>query len=185
MDIKNFKNLKDNLLKDNIILKFVVTVEAVLIVFLVYIVIERTDSQKTVFMPPQSTYKEFWISGDQVSKSYLENIGAFIAYNLLNINKGNANVLLSNLLPLVQSSTYYEVKKELQQLQNYIVQNQIARSFYLGYVEQTKRNQIAVHGSISDAISSKVIRNKKIKLIIDYKIKFGRFYIVNLAIEDD
>ena len=179
------KRFKDNILKDNILLKFIVSVEAILILFLVYIVIERTDSQKTVFMPPQSTYKEFWISGNQVSKSYLENIGSFIAYNLLNVTKGNANELLSNLLPLVQSSTYYDVKKELQQLQNYIVQNQISRSFYLGYIEQTKSNQIIVYGSISDAISSKIIRTKKIKLIIDYNIKFGRFYIVNLSIKDD
>ncbi len=185
MDIKRFQNLKDNILKDNILLKFIVVVEALLIIFLVYVVVERTDSQKTVFMPPQTTYKEFWISGNQVSKSYLENIASFIAYNLLNVTSGNSNILLSNLLPLVDSSTFYEVKKELKQLQNYIVENQISRSFFLGYIKQTGKNQVTVYGSISDAISSKIIRTSKVKLVVDFKIKFGRFYIVNLSIKDD
>lgn len=185
MELKKYKNLKDSYIKDNFLLKFIITIEALLISFLVFIVIEKTDSQKTVFLPPQSTYKEFWISGDTVSKSYLETIGAFISYNLLNVNRDNADRLISNLLPLVKSDNYYEVKMELTKLHNYVVQNQLARAFYLNEVKQITDNQIVVFGSLVDSMSTKVIRNSKIKLVIDYEIKFGQFYITNLSLQDD
>lgn len=185
MELKKYKNLKDSYIKDNFLLKSIIIIEALLISYLVFIVIEKTDSQKTVFLPPQSTYKEFWISGDTVSKSYLETIGAFISYNLLNVNRDNADRLISNLLPLVKSDNYYEVKMELTKLHNYVVQNQLARAFYLNEVKQTTDNQIVVHGSLVDSMSTKVIRNSKIKLVVDYEIKFGQFHITNLSLQDD
>lgn len=185
MELKKYKNLKDSYIKDNFLLKSIIIIEALLISYLVFIVIEKTDSQKTVFLPPQSTYKEFWVSGDTVSKSYLETIGAFISYNLLNVNRDNADRLISNLLPLVKSDNYYEVKMELTKLHNYVVQNQLARAFYLNEVKQITDNQIVVFGSLVDSMSTKVIRNSKIKLVIDYEIKFGQFYITNLSLQDD
>lgn len=185
MEFKTYKNLKDSYIKDNFLLKSIIIIEALLISYLVFIVIEKTDSQKTVFLPPQSTYKEFWVSGDTVSKSYLETIGAFISYNLLNVNRDNADRLISNLLPLVKSDNYYEVKMELTKLHNYVVQNQLARAFYLNEVKQITDNQIVVYGSLVDSMSTKVIRNSKIKLVIDYEIKFGQFYITNLSLQDD
>lgn len=185
MEFKKYKNLKDNYIKDNFLLKSIIIIEALLISYLVFIVIEKTDSQKTVFLPPQSTYKEFWVSGDTVSKSYLETIGAFISYNLLNVNRDNADRLISNLLPLVKSDNYYEVKMELTKLHNYVVQNQLARAFYLNEVKQITDNQFVVFGSLVDSMSTKVIRNSKIKLVVDYEIKFGQFYITNLSLQDD
>lgn len=185
MELKRHKSFKDNLIKDNLLLKSIIVIEALLISYLIFIVVEKTDSQKTVFMPPQTTYKEFWVAGDTVSKSYLETIGAFISYNLLNVNRDNANRLISNLLPLVKSDNYYEVKMELTKLHNYVVQNQLARAFYLNNVSQTSENQIVVYGNLVDSMSTKVIRNSKIKLVVDYEIKFGQFYITKLSLQDD
>ena len=184
MQFEKFINSKDNLAKNNILLKTVLIVEAVLIVVQSFIIVNKTNSQRTVFVPPQNTYKEFWVSGDQVSQSYLENIGTFIGYNLLNITKSDAPQLLANILPLVESETYYEVKKQLQLLQDYIIQNNISRSFYIDHVEIKTSSQIIVHGSISDAIPSKIINTKKIDLIVDFRVRYGLFRIVNLQIQD-
>lgn len=184
MFFNRYRNIKDNFAKENVLLKTVIVILVVLIMYLIYIVVSRTDSQRTVFLPPQSTYKEFWISGDEVSKSYLETVGSFIAYNLLNVSKDNAKLLLSNILPLVDSNTYYEVKQELQKMHNYIVSNQMSRTFYLGEVEQTGNSQMIVSGTLRDSISTKIIKTEQVRLVIDYKIKFGLFHIVNLTLED-
>jgi conjugal transfer pilus assembly protein TraE len=183
--LEKFKNLKDNYLKENALLKSVLVIEGVLIVYLIYTVVEKTDSQRTVFLPPQNTYKEFWISGDTVSKTYLETMGNFIAHNLLNITKDNSAQMIENILPLVDSMTYYEVKKELQKMHEYVKDNNLARSFYIGYIETLPNNKIVVNGSLADSISNKIVRTQNVKLEINYKVKFGLFHILNLNLVDE
>lgn len=183
MDFLKFKSIKDNLLKENILLKSVIVVEGVLIASLAFTLISNSNSQRTVFLPPQATYQEFWVSGDQVSKSYLENVSSFVAYNLLNISPDNANSLLSNLLPLVDSDSYYKVKEELTKMHNHILSNQISRTFYAGTVQIVGNNKLILGGVIKDAISQKIVKSENVNLVIEYKIKFGRFYITNLGLE--
>ena len=177
-----FKNLKDNILSQNALLKFSVVLMALSNIYLVNQVITNSNSKKTVFLPPQNTYKEFWVSGDVVSESYKEMIGNFIAHNLLNVSVNNANTLVSNIIPLVHSSTYKKVRIELKKMVNYIISNNISRSFHISSIKTHQKNKIIVNGSISDFITSKLLRSKDVNLEIDYKVKYGQFYIVNLKL---
>ena len=182
MDFKIFKNYKDNILSQNAILKFSVVLMTVSNIYLVTQLVNNSNSQKTVFLPPQNTYKEFWVSGDVVSESYKQMIGNFIAQNMLNISYNNANLIVSNILPLVHSSTYKDVRLELKKMVNYIISNDISRSFFISKIDITQKDKIIVHGSITDFITSKVLRNKDVSLEIDYTVKYGQFFIVNLKL---
>ena len=96
MDFKIFKNYKDNILSQNAILKFSVVLMTVSNIYLVTQLVNNSNSQKTVFLPPQNTYKEFWVSGDVVSESYKQMIGNYIAQNMLK-NK-NLDAVCLNIL---------------------------------------------------------------------------------------
>ena len=182
MDFKIFKNYKDNILSQNVILKLSVVLMTVSNIYLATQHVNNSNSQKTVFLPPQNTYKEFWVSGDVVSESYKQMIGNFIAQNMLNISYNNANLIVSNILPLVHSNTYKDVRLELKKMVNYIISNDIARSFFISKIDITQKDKIIVHGSITDFITSKVLRNKDVSLEIDYTVKYGQFFIVNLKL---
>ena len=182
MDFKIFKNYKDNILSQNVILKLSVVLMTVSNIYLATQLVNNSNSQKTVFLPPQNTYKEFWVSGDVVSESYKQMIGNFIAQNMLNISYNNANLIVSNILPLVHSNTYKDVRLELKKMVNYIISNDIARSFFISKIDITQKDKIIVHGSITDFITSKVLRNKDASLEIDYTVKYGQFFIVNLKL---
>ena len=182
MDFKIFKNYKDNILSQNVILKLSVVLMTVSNIYLATQLVNNSNSQKTVFLPPQNTYKEFWVSGDVVSESYKQMIGNFIAQNMLNISYNNANLIVSNILPLVHSNTYKDVRLELKKMVNYIISNDIARSFFISKIDITQKDKINVHGSITDFITSKVLRNKDVSLEIDYTVKYGQFFIVNLKL---
>ncbi len=182
MDFKIFKNYKDNILSQNVILKLSVVLMTVSNIYLATQLVNNSNSQKTVFLPPQNTYKEFWVSGDVVSESYKQMIGNFIAQNMLNISYNNANLIVSNILPLVHSNTYKDVRLELKKMVNYIISNDIARSFFISKIDITQKDKIIVHGSITDFITSKVLRNKDVSLEIDYTVKYGQFFIVNLKL---
>ena len=182
MDFKIFKNYKDNILSQNVILKLSVVLMTVSNIYLATQLVNNSNSQKTVFLPPQNTYKEFWVSGDVVSESYKQMIGNYIAQNMLNISYNNANLIVSNILPLVHSNTYKDVRLELKKMVNYIISNDIARSFFISKIDITQKDKIIVHGSITDFITSKVLRNKDVSLEIDYTVKYGQFFIVNLKL---
>jgi conjugal transfer pilus assembly protein TraE len=182
MDFKIFKNYKDNILSQNVILKLSVVLMTVSNIYLATQLVNNSNSQKTVFLPPQNTYKEFWVSGDVISESYKQMIGNFIAQNMLNISYNNANLIVSNILPLVHSNTYKDVRLELKKMVNYIISNDIARSFFISKIDITQKDKIIVHGSITDFITSKVLRNKDVSLEIDYTVKYGQFFIVNLKL---
>jgi hypothetical protein len=65
---------------------------------------------------------------------------------------------------------------------NYIISNDISRSFFISKIDITQKDKIIVHGSITDFITSKVLRNKDVSLEIDYTVKYGQFFIVNLKL---
>ena len=182
MNFQIFKNYKDNILSQNAILKLSVALMTVSNIYLVTQLVNNSNSQRTVFLPPQNTYKEFWVSGDVVSESYKQMIGNFIGQNMLNISFNNANLIVSNILPLVYSSTYKDVRLELKKMVNYIISNDISRSFFISKIDITQKDKIIVHGSITDFITSKVLRNKDVSLEIDYTVKYGQFFIVNLKL---
>jgi len=182
MEFKIFKSLKDNILSQNALLKFSMVLLTISNIYLVQQVVSNSNSERTVFLPPQNTYKEFWVSGDIVSESYKEMIGNFIAHNLLNISVNNANVLVSNIIPLVHSSTYKTVRVELKKMVNFIISNDISRSFHISTIKTHIKNKIVVNGSISDFITTKLLRTKDVNLEIDYEVKYGQFYIINLKL---
>ena len=183
MDFIKFKNAKDSLLGQNLVLKVGIIAMVVTNIYLVHTVVKKTDSQRTVFIPPQNTYKEFWVNGNTVSNSYLTMMGNFVSHNILNVSTKNAEMLMGNILPLVASSSFTEVKKELQRMYNFLKDNQMSRVFYLSFVDTSTPNKLIVKGSISDFVSSQALRTKQINLEIDYNIEFGRFYIVNLSLK--
>ena len=189
MLIKHYKYKLDRLRKKFSVTKFVAIVQSLTIVFLVFVIVSKTNSQRTVFLPPQKAYKEFWVSGNQLSKSYKEMIGIYISYTLLNIQKHNVDSSLANLMPFVDSSAYKDVTLQLKKLYEYITFNNVSRTFYYSFMEYSKaksiQNFLYVHGSIKDSIQDKVISTKKVILKIGYKIDFGMFKITSIDLEED
>lgn len=186
MTLFNHKNEKDTTIKQNLLLKTILIAQSLLIAILVMTVVYKTNSQRTVFIPPQTTYKEFWVSGDVVSKSYLEMIGNFVAQNLLSVTRDNAEVTMGNILPLVDSSSFNDVKLELRKMHKYIIENNIARTFHFQSVESNmETSQIIVYGMLSDSISNKVLKSRQATLTISYKVSYGQFYILNLELKEE
>ena len=189
MEFKKYISIKDNLIKNNLLLKFTIVVQTILIIYLIETVLYRTDNQKTVFLPPQVTYKEFWVTNNEVSRSYLDNIGAFIAYNILNVDKYNLKDVAMNIMPLVDTHSLKEVAKELRKMAKYIKDNELSRIFYLKntstkFDKEKKQKYIIVSGLLKESVDNSIVSAKKVDLIIGYKIKFGKFYITNLELKD-
>lgn len=179
-----YKNKMDKYLLENITFRTVTLILSLLIVFLVWIIVSRTDSQKVVFMPPKIINQEFWIAGNEVSKTYLHEMGQFVSFNLLNITKENANNNIENLLTLVDSNFYNEVKIKLLEQTNYIIDNAISRTFFVSSIDADTKGLIKVFGVVKDIIGDKVVRSSQSIVNIHYEINQGRFVLNDVLIEE-
>ena len=182
---KFYKNNLDKYILENITFRFITSALLIVIVFLIWIIISRTNTEKIVFMPPKVMAQEFWISGNEVSKSYLEEMAQFIAFNLMNVTKSNAISNIDNLMPLIEPEFYNKVKTVLVEQNEYIVDNAISRTFFLSQVNADTKGIIEVYGVVKDIIGDKVITSKQYIINIGYKIKQGRFFINSIEAKEN
>lgn len=180
-----FKNKLDKYIFENINFRLVTTVLVLLIAYLTWIIVSRTDSQKIVFMPPKIISQEFWITGNEVSKSYLHEMAQFVIFNLLNITKHNASSNVDNIMPLIDPAYYNQVKTELVAQNEYVIANSISRTFFLSAIDADSKGTIIVQGVMKDIIGDKVVNSNPYLINIGYKIEQGRFWINAIEVKEN
>jgi conjugal transfer pilus assembly protein TraE len=164
--------------------KLTIALVAVIIVNLilgVYILTFATNS-RTVFLPSFNATQEFWVSGREVSSTYLEQIGRYIADVLWNVSVDNAKNVKSAILPLAPSEYWNDVDRAISRQLSYITDNAITRVFHpTGIDYRSERNAIYVRGTLKEMTGDVVALNKTTTLRIQYKIENGRFWLLGIA----
>ena len=174
---KFYKNKLDRYIFENITFRIITIALLMIIIYLVWILSTRINEQKIVFMPPKVITQEMWVKGNEVSKSYLQDMGQFIASNLLNITKDNAKNNVDNIMHLIEPQFYNKVRAELIAQTEYIINNSISRTFFLASVNADTKGLIKVMGVIKDIIGDKVVSSENYIVEIGYKMEQGRFWI--------
>ncbi|MDD3476969.1 MAG: TraE/TraK family type IV conjugative transfer system protein [Sulfurimonas sp.] len=180
-----FKFKMDKYIYENWTFRIVTIVLLGVIIFQSYLISSRMDNQKVVFMPPKVVNQEFWVTGNEVSKSYLNEMAQFTVFNLMNVTKETAKHNIDNLLVLVSPDYYYEVKANLIEQMNYITDNAISRVFFPSVVNVDQKGLIKVTGVMKDIISDKIMKSEQAVVRIEYQIKQGRFWIYDIKITKD
>lgn len=175
----------DKYIYENWTFRIVTIILLGVIIFQSYLISSRMDNQKVVFMPPKIINQEFWVTGNEVSKSYLNEMAQFTVFNLMNVTKETAKNNIDNLLILVSPDYYYEVKSNLIEQMNYITDNAISRVFFPSVVNVDQKGLIKVTGIMKDIISDKIMKSEQVVVRIEYQIKQGRFWIYDIKIIKD
>jgi conjugal transfer pilus assembly protein TraE len=145
-----------------------------------YILMFATNS-RTVFLPSFNATQEFWVAGDRVSSSYLEQIGRYIADVLWNVTPDNAKNVKPAIMPLVPSRYWTDVDRSITQQLSYISDNAIVRIFHPVSIDYSERNFIYIKGTLKEMTGDVVALNKTAILRIQYKIENGRFWLLGIA----
>ena len=182
---KFYKNKLDRYIFENITFRIITIALLMIIIYLVWILSTRINEQKIVFMPPKVITQEMWVKGNEVSKSYLQDMGQFIASNLLNITKDNAKNNVDNIMHLIEPQFYNKVRAELIAQTEYIINNSISRTFFVSSVNADTKGLIKVMGVIKDIIGDKVVNSENYIVEIGYKMEQGRFWINSIDSKND
>lgn len=98
-----------NLHRRNTGLGLVVAVQATALLVLAAVVLGLLDKQRTVLVPPAIS-QSFWVSNGAASNSYLEQMGSFIAWLVLDVTPSSIDWKKDTLLSYVEPAQHGELK---------------------------------------------------------------------------
>jgi len=182
MNINIFKSKFNNLVAQNLANKIVVIIFAFIIGIEGIVINDLIGKQRTIILPCGNIVKEFWVTGNKVSKNYLQRQAQFISSSLHTTNPKNAKKQFFSILPLIEPAQYNKVKKEFLKQIRYLVDNDISTVFYPSSYDY-KENEIIVEGVKNNTIGNKIVTSKNIKFKIKFYMKDGRFYIKSLKVD--
>lgn len=178
---KNFKTKYDQLVAkelankaSNIILSVALAISS----FTVY----QLYSSERVVVVPTNVSKEFWVSTNKLSESYLNQMGQYISTSLLNVSPNSAKQQFELVLDLAAPEFYQTLKLELNNQTRYLTENGITSAFYPKSYKFEK-DKIIINGQKNNIIGDRIVEKKDIVLTVFYIVQNGRFYISRFEIK--
>lgn len=139
----------------------------------------QTGETKTAFVPPEIT-RPFWISSEDASQEYFEDLGQFINSLTLNVTpetvKRTCDQYLSYVLPKDRDT--YRKRCDLQIAR---VKRDGSSSMFSTKVLRTdlKHKRVAMTGDFVTIVSGKPFPPRLQTYVIEFVHSAGRFYITN------
>lgn len=159
-----------------IILVFVILIQGILNYNLI-------TANRTIVLPPAVT-KEFWATDKQISESYFEQIGFYIADRVLSVSPETVDSSYISLLPFFDSSSQNlkSVRDKLKEQADFIKSEKMYQIFYpLRMYPDYSKKQIKIEGPMKKFIGELLVQeSNKSYITITYDIKAGRFMIKSL-----
>lgn len=142
-------------------------------------------SKKSVIVLPPKVDKEFWVSGDTLSTSYLEQVGYFIADRIMSVSPQNVDRSLDAVKPFF--TTDPDKLKALDEvfikIAQTIKENDYYQSFYpLRFYVDKKGNSLVIEGVVRKMAGMQYIGEERKRVEIKFIIKNGRFFVESIEV---
>ena len=152
--------------------------------FSVYLAATADKSMKVEVMAPPTVVKDFWVSNKYFDEDYLQQMGVFLGYMVLNATPKSLNFQLDLLKPYLSPDAYTREEVEIDLRKKKYEKYQITTSFTPIRVYTPKDKSICkieVEGYLSKKIGNKGLPEKAGKLTLDCININGRFYVTNIS----
>lgn len=140
-------------------------------------------ANRTIVLPPAVT-KEFWATDKQISESYFEQIGFYIADRVLSVSPETVDSSYISLLPFFDSNSesLKAVRDKLKSQAEFIKAEKMYQVFYpLRMYPDYNKRQIKIEGPMKKFIGELLVQeSNKSYITVNYEIKAGRFMIKSL-----
>jgi conjugal transfer pilus assembly protein TraE len=183
-----FWNYWDKLTAENKLFKNIFIILTALIIFLSISLVQVSKKQRIIVLPPRVD-KEFWVSEKEVSNTYLEQIGTYIAELTMNVSPKNVDLNFDKVIPFASTDPQIteELKKELLNQANAIKKDYIYQSFYIdgvSVIESKNGKYVLVEGLLRRSTGDIYIGSRNANIKIFFDVKAGRFYITKLEVNN-
>ena len=138
-------------------------------------------NSKLVIVVPSVVSREYTISGNSVSRAYLEDMSREVITAMLNLTPRNVNYMTGLVLKMVHPSAYGEVKKELLAIQEDVVKRKVSTVFYPVEIKVDEKQLLTqVEGDFNTFVGNSLTSSKRkiFQIAFDYtgaKLTIGGF----------
>ena len=157
----------------------------VIVILAVGLIIEgillfRAYMNKTVIVLPPRVEREFYVSGNAVSFSYLEQTAKYLADRILSVSPANVDNSLSSVYPFLTTdpNQLKVIKESFASYANSIKQNDLWQAFYpLRVLLDSNRQQVAVEGILKKTTGNVYVGEEKRTIVFTFEVRDGRFIV--------
>jgi len=184
MQTKFFNEWDKLKVKDNI--NFYIIIALALVIITQTIVLVVTVSNKTIVILPPKVDKEFYVVGNTLSKSYLEQVAFYLSDRILSVSPTNANISFEIVAPFLSTNIDEQqvIKKTLKEQAKLVIAENLFQSFYPNkFFVNEKDSIMSVTGVLRKFIGDMFVQSKEQKVDYHYKIKSGRLIITGVDIK--
>jgi conjugal transfer pilus assembly protein TraE len=172
--IKDWKTL----LAENFFLK------ATTLLFGVGLVLNATVFKKNevIIVSPPEVREEYWITKNNASEDYIEQMGVFFSILSGNLSPTNAAYNINALLKYVSSDIYPDIKNSLMGEAMMVIENNMNTSFYPSDAK-VEDNMVIVNGESVRRIGAAKPVTEKVMYKMGFAVKNYRLYLTEIYID--
>lgn len=137
------------------------------------------DKEKIIVVPPVIE-REFWVSADRVSESYLEQTSEYLIGLILNVTPSNFGARSEHLLAYVEPANYGPIKEKLIREQQEIERRGLSTVFHItAFRTNASELEVEVKGILKSWIGSSPADSKEQTYKMSYSYNSGRLKITD------
>ena len=134
-------------------------------------------AEKTVLVPPEIN-RSFWVSGNAVSKEYLEEMAYWYAGLALNITPAVSDYQNSLFLKYAAPSEYGRLQAEMGARAEFLKKNNTATQFSVRNITTNQKDlKVALSGVLVTWVSDKKAGERNATYLVGFKFMNGRLYV--------
>ncbi len=139
----------------------------------------QTGKDRFAFVPPEIT-RPFWISAEDASQEYFEQLAQFVGALPLNVTPETSSAACKQYLMYVLPKDHDKFKKRCTIEDARIKRDNVSQMFSVENIStDIKRRRVALVGTLSTFIGGKQVIRDKTAYLIEFVHSDGRFYIAN------
>ena len=161
-----------------------VSLVIVIIALSIFLSMQNYEPERIVIVPP-TVKDQFWISQDQVSKSYYSQWGHYVMMLILNVTPDSVNFQNQMLLEHVATNYRSKIKAQLENVKRKIKEEKISTSFAVNnFFIDEEQSSIAFIGVLSSYVEGKKIADKETAymakfIVVNSRLLLSRFVETN------
>jgi len=147
------------------------------------ILLYKASVSRTVIVMPPRVEKEFWVSGDTLSRAYLEQVAIFLADRILSVSPENVDKSL-DMIGVFFTTDPEGLKAIRESLKEYAVvikRENYSQMFYPLSVVITEKN-LTVEGVLRKVVGTTYAGQERRSITFSYEVRNGRLFITEVKL---
>lgn len=147
------------------------------LLFCLAIILNVIGTERTIVVPP-SIDKTFWVTKDRVSKSYLEQMGSFIAWLILDVSPASVDWKKDILLNYVAPDQYGAMKSR-QEIEAERLKRINASTFFLPQqlVASEANQTVVIRGRLRTQVNGQDTATETKAYLAEFRYAGGRMHL--------